>query len=322
MFVGRGFVGRGEENNMPQGIVRMLVKWLEYRHLTLEGERYTIVNPLSFLFRRSGIVRLSNGYEIHYNKKNKEDILNVIAFALRNGIRFGEKENQWKLDPAKGIIETHQGIKFRINSVGLLDETFLMQVHFSGFDLKDKIVVTGGAYKGDTPLFYSYYGAKVYGFEPDPNSFLLALENLKLNPDLSQNIVLKSYAIGKDEEILFPVNDDSGGSSIYEMGNRRTLKIKSISVTTILKVFSISNPYLLDLDIKGSEFTVIEDSSISSFQKIRIEYSPYLLKSPEKNLGYLVSKLRSYGFNRIRIYKHNDRDRFDLLNHGVLEAER
>ena len=95
-----------------------------------------------------------------------------------------------------------------------------------------------------------------------------------------------------------------------------------MSISTILKDFSILNPYLLDLDIKGAEFSVIEDSSISSFQKIRIEYSPYLLNPSEKNLGYLVSKLKGYGFNKIRVYKHNDRDRFDLLNHGVLEAKR
>ena len=81
------------------------------------------------------------------------------------------------------------------------------------------------------------------------------------------------------------------------------------------------DPFLLDLDIKGYEFTVIEDASIEKFQRIRIEYSPYLLNSKNETLDYLLNKLKNYGFNKVRIYKHNNL-RFDLMNHGTLEAEK
>ena len=85
--------------------------------------------------------------------------------------------------------------------------------------------------------------------------------------------------------------------------------------------FGISEPYLLDLDIKGSGFSVIEDTSVRKFKKIRIEYSPYLLKSKTTSLSYLMDKLKDYGFSKVRIYKHNG-FRFDLMNHGTLEAEK
>lgn len=300
----------------------MISAYLRFRKPTVEGDRYTIKNPISVIIRKNGLVKFSNGYSIPFDIETKGSILGIVSFALSNGIRFGEGEYEWKLDYKNRIIETHQGIKFKINEVELLDETFLYQIHFSGLDLKNKVVVTAGAYIGDTPLFYSYYGAKVYSFEPDPTSYARALGNIKLNPKLSENIVLRNYAIGIDGDIDFPVNPEgSGGSSIYENEGLKSIKTKSKSISTVLNEFSILDPFLLDLDIKGSEFSVIEDGSIKKFQRIRIEYSPYLLKSKDKTLNYLLNKLKDYGFNKFRIYKHNNL-RFDLMNHGTLEAEK
>ena len=307
---------------MNYKIVSLISAYLRFRKPTVEGDRYTIKNPISVIIRKKGLVKLTNGYSIPFDIETKESILGIVFFALSNGVRFGEGEYEWKLDYKNRIIETHQGIKFKINQVGLLDETFLYQIHFYGLELKNKVVVTAGAYIGDTPLFYSYYGAKVYSFEPDPISYAQALENIKLNPRLSENIVLKNYAIGIDGVVDFPVNPkDSGGSSIYQAKNLKTVKIKSKSISTILNEFNITEPFLLDLDIKGSEFSVIEDTSIEKFRRIRIEYSPYLLNSNNGTLNYLLNKLKNYGFNKLRIYKHNNL-RFDLMNHGTLEAEK
>ena len=300
----------------------LLITWLTLRRPTLEGDTYTIENPLSLLLKNSGVVRLSNGYRIQYDKENKQEIINLVILALQNGIRFGEKEGQWKLDPANGIMETHQGIRLYLERTELLDETFLYQIHFSGFDLRDRVVVTAGAYIGDTPLFYAKYGARVYGFEPDPAVYHMALRNIDLNPELSGRIKIANYALGKDEEILFHINPGgSEVSSIYSIKNNDTVKVKSKSISSILKDFDISDPYLLDLDIKGSEYDVIEDPSIQQFHRVRIEYSPYIINSQTKSLEYLISKLKGYGFTQFRVYKHNA-VRADLNNHGTLEAEK
>lgn len=224
---------------MKHNLVAMLMLWLESRKLSLEGRIYTIENPLFFALKREGVIRLTDGYKVPYNRNNKQALARIISFALHSGIRFGNLQNQWKLDPINGIIETHQGIKLNINKVELLDETFLYQIHFSGFNLKDKIIVTAGAYIGDTPLFYSSYGAKVYGFEPDPTSYDFALKNMKLNPELAKNIVINNYAVGKDGEIDFPLNyEDSGSSSIYAIKKHKTIKVKAVSISTILKEFN------------------------------------------------------------------------------------
>ena len=321
------FKKKGENLMNPRKAISNLISdYLRFKEsakkTTLEGDIYTIKNLISVLLRKKGFIELTNGYSIPFDIHTKKNILNIVYFALENGIRFGEQDCQWKLDYKNGIIETHQGIKFKINKIGFLNETFLYQIHFSGLDLKNKVVVTAGAYIGDTPLFYSYYGAKVYGFEPDPYSYTQALENLNLNPELSKNIVLKNYAIGKDGEIEFP-NDsiDSGGSSMFNLKNKKTIKVTSKSISTILNEFKISEPYLLDIDIKGSEFIVIDDDSIEKFNRIRIEYSPYLLQSKNNTLSYLINRLKNYGFSKFRIYKHNYL-RFDLMDHGTLDCEK
>ncbi|MEM3753855.1 MAG: hypothetical protein QW778_04630 [Candidatus Micrarchaeaceae archaeon] len=126
------------------------------KYPTVEGSVYTIKNPWVIL-KKSGIIRLSDGQKISFSKTNKQEVLDVVRFALLNGIRFGNKPYQWKFDQNHGIIQTHQGIRFGIKKVGLLDEAFLSQIHFTDFDMTDKVVITAGAYIGDTPFFYSFY---------------------------------------------------------------------------------------------------------------------------------------------------------------------
>ena len=120
--------------------------------------------------------------------------------------------------------------------------------------------------------------------------------------------------------VNFPINEDSAGSSIFETKKRRTVNIRSVSISTILDEFEIKNPYLLDLDIKGAEFDIISDETISNFKEVRLEYSPYILHN-ERKLYTLVDKLKDYGFIKLRIYKHYPL-RFDLMNHGTLYAEK
>ena len=300
----------------------LLSLYLKVRAPTLEGEFYTIKNPFT-LFRKSGSITLSNGYSLEFNKENKKRILGLANFCLKTGIKLGNGPFQWKYYPENEVIETHQGIRFKLKGIEMLKETFLYQIHFSDSNFNGKSVVTAGAFVGDTPLFYSYYGAQVFSFEPSPSSYEIANENIALNPNLSKNIVLNNFALGNEGMIEFPVEEDSGGSSIYDKKeNVMVRNIRSATISTILTEFSIIDPYLLDLDIKGAEFDIINDGSISKFKKVRIEYSPYyFLNDDRKTLQFLLEKLKEYGFTKIRIYKHNDL-RFDLANHGTIEAEK
>ena len=182
--------------------------------------------------------------------------------------------------------------------------------------------IQAGGFIGDTALYYASRGARIYSFEPEINSYNLALENIKLNPELAKNIVMKNYALGNDGEIDFPVDPNvSGGSSAYYSGNQKAIKVKSSSISNILKEFSIEKPFLLDIDIKGKEFEVINDKSIQEFEIVRIEYSTYFGNKIIGNRDDIINKLREYGFNKIRIFKQNE-GVYDLHDLGTIEAKK
>ncbi len=274
------------------------------------------------LVKRNGSLICPNSFILKFNENNEKDVKNFYEFILRYGVNISNQKEFWHY--ADGIIETPEGIKFYINRFDplIFAETFLYDIHFSDFDLNNKIVIQAGGFTGDTALYYASRGAKVYSFEPDINSYTLAIENIKLNPELSKNIVMKNYAIGSDGEIDFPIDPSgSGGSSAYYLEGKKTIKVQSKSITTILEEFHITSPYLLDLDIKGKEFEIINDLSLAKFNMVRIEYSTMIGGKRIGDRNKIIDKLRSYGFNKFRIFKHNA-GRYDLLDHGTIEATR
>lgn len=302
--------------------VSYLEMWLRYKAKTVEGTKYTVTNPLAIL-RQNGRIKLTNGQTFVFNKNNKKDILTVVSFLLDNGVIAEGERGQWKVDTEKGIIETTEGIKFNLEKFNptIMAETYLYDIHYTE-GLENNVVIQAGGFTGDTALYYASKGARVYSFEPDINSYNLALSNIRLNPSLSQQIVFENLAIGDDGVVEFPLNEGgSGSSSIYDSQAARRTKVKALSLTTILNEYNIESPYLLDLDIKGAEFTVIRDKALRKFDKIRIEYAPYLLKDSEATLAFLEEKLQDYGFDDFRIFKFNC-CRFDLLNCGVLQASK
>ena len=295
--------------------------YLEYLKKNVNEEKNYITNPI-VLFRTEGIIKLKDGQSFPFNKHNKTDIINLVLFTLENGVMFGLSKHSWRYYPSEGIVKTPDGIKISIKGFDsmIMSETFLNDIHFIDFDLSGKIIIDAGGFTGDTSLYYANKGAKVYSFEPDPNSYKIAKYNISLNQRLSNRITFKNYALGKDGMINFPINPyGSGGSSLYKYNTKNTNKIESLSLTSIIKKFKINNPYLLHLDVKGCEFYLIKDPSISKFKRIRIEYSSYLVNGKNKNPEYIIRSLEKHGFTKIRVYKHNYL-RYDLSYHGTIDA--
>ncbi len=294
-------------------------KRLMYAHTIYEKNRiHNIIN----LLRKNGSLILLNNFRLNFNKSNENDIKSLFAFGLIYGVKFSDEQGYWHYKD--NIITTPNGIKFNLKNFHplIFSETFLSDIHFSDFDLKDKIVIQAGGFIGDTALYYASRGAMIYSFEPEINSYNLALENIKLNPELAKNIVMKNYALGNDGEIDFLVDPNvSGGSSAYYSGNQKAIKVKSSSISNILKEFSIEKPFLLDIDIKGKEFEVINDKSIQEFEIVRIEYSTYFGNKIIGNRDDIINKLREYGFNKIRIFKQNE-GVYDLHDLGTIEAKK
>ena len=134
--------------------------------------------------------------------------------------------------------------------------------------------------------------------------------------------MIRNYAIGGDGDINFPIDPNgSGKSSAYDLEKKETTKVRSVSLSTILKEFSIEKPFLLDLDIKGKEFDVLDDISIGKFELVRIEYTVHIGNNYLGHRDDIINKLKEYGFYKIRIFKHNE-GIYDLNYHGTIEAKK
>ena len=313
-------------NTLTNYVKNFLIKRLYNANIVLQVIRFDpnrFTNLLN-LNKKTGKLICKNGFVLNFDETNHNNIKNLFYFSLLDGVLLSNKNKRGYWNYKNNIITTPQDIRFHIKSFDelIFAETFLYDIHFSDFDLRNKVVIQAGGFTGDTALYYAYRGAKVYSFEPNPESYNLALLNLKLNPKLNKNIVLKNFAIDKDQIVEFYINtESSGGSSIYDNNRKKAVKIRSVSINTILNEFKIRNPYLLDLDIKGSEFKIINENSLSKFKMVRIEYST---KIGNKTLGgrkEIIKRLKQLGFKNIRIYKHNYGS-YDLIEHGTIEAKK
>jgi len=211
-------------------------------------------------------------------------------------------------------------LRFYLYSVDplIFSETFIHDIHFVGFDLKDKVVIDVGAFVGDTALYYANLGAVVYAYEPHPINFYWLKKNIELNPHLKDRIKIFNEAVGKDEEIEIPIGGNiNGGFSIYSPVKEKALRIKSVSLRKILEENNLNNPYLLKADCKGCEYYIIEDDAISKFEKVKIEYTGF----NRPKVSYIINKLKSKGFKKFRIYKHNWLI-YHLSDHGTIYAEK
>ena len=277
---------------------------------------YGFQNLLHFYLKR-GKIKFPNNFSITINKNNFRDILELYRFAIKYGVNIN---NRWKVNEQNYTIITPCGLKFSLEGFDALifAETFLYDSHFIDFDLTGKTVIHAGAYVGETALYYANKGAIVYAFEPNPDCYRIASLNLKLNPELAKNIVLENYAIGEDGYVEFPNVKCNGAASVYS-NIKDKVKVRSISISTILKEFKIDNPDILDIDIKGNEFKVINDKSLEKFKVIRIEYITNIGGKKLGSVDDIINKLKEYGFNKIRIYKHNE-GKYDLSEHGTIYA--
>jgi FkbM family methyltransferase len=267
-------------------------------------------------------LKFRSGLIIDSNRETKW-LVHVLYELYKSVPLKDTKENCeycWRVDWQNKILILPNGLRFYLYSVDplIFSETFIHEIHFIGFDLKDKIIVDVGAFVGDTALYYANFGTIVYAYEPHPVNFYWLKKNIELNPHLKDRIKIFNEAVGKDEEIEIPIGKNiSGTFSIYNQVKVKALRIKSVSLRKILEENNLNDPYLLKADCKGCEYYIIEDDAISKFEKVKIEYTGF----NRPKVDYIISRLKSKGFSKFRIYKHNY-GIYHLSDHGTIYAEK
>tara|TARA_B110000014_G_scaffold264432_1_gene265939 strand:- start:10786 stop:11895 length:1110 start_codon:yes stop_codon:yes gene_type:complete len=276
----------------------------------------------------------NNQFEISFDLKNKfllsldrsslEDInlIQTLFGGLRHGADFEMSENfiddnvkrdkSFKIFKNNGrrIIQTTDGIKFYLDSIhpgNTIVETFVQKIHQvnSKQSFDGKIVVDIGAECGDTALFYSKLGAKVFAFEPIKEHFNQLIENINLNQKLKERITPINAAIGKDGELIFHYGVQSITKStsfiknIHEKRSREE-KVTGYSFKSAFKKFDIEKIDLLKMDCKGCE-CFLKENDLTNVDSIKIEYDS---EFASLKLDKLLEILEKAGFRNI-IYRIN-----------------
>ncbi len=188
----------------------------------------------------------------------------------------------------------------------VMDETFILERYTQLFKIKkEDVVVDIGAHIGDFSIYAAIKGAKqIFAFEPDPTSYLDLKNNVSVN-NIS-NIIPKNMAVsGKDGYANFYTNKINGGNSLIHFeNNSKTIRVKTISINSILNVCGIKNIDFLKIDCEGGEGLIIDAASKStwrSIERIALEYHDNVssihhlkIKDIFNKLGYSVS-IKSFG---------------------------
>tara|TARA_B100000029_G_scaffold133968_1_gene128110 strand:- start:9595 stop:10071 length:477 start_codon:yes stop_codon:yes gene_type:complete len=138
------------------------------------------------------------------------------------------------------------------------------------------------------------------------------LDNIKLNPELSERIVPINAAIGSDGKVDFFVSEDyddlgsTGASFLYNNQNENFIKksVNGFKLNSARKKFKIEHIDLLKMDCKGCEF-LLDNDDLKSIDRIKIEYSAHGMKN---KLDNLIELLIQNNFHYM-IFRHNSTSR-------------
>lgn len=161
-------------------------------------------------------------------------------------------------------------------------EVFRDEVYRS--DVHARVVVDGGAGTGDSALYFCEQGARrVYAFEPHPESFALAVRNVRAS-GWGERVDLREEALAGEDgnpELAFPADVLSAASlrpvpqseARWKFGAR--LRVRARSLDSIVAGIPEDRIGLLKLDCQGAEYGILAAASsrtLARIDQIVLEY--------------------------------------------------
>lgn len=236
--------------------------------------------------------------EIFFILQQYEDLVGKIRFLWR--IKMG-----WKtVETVNGVAIVNVNdinIKQRyITDVKIVDEIFARREYAISILEKDTVVVDMGMNVGIASLYFASNKnvKRVYGYEPFKDTYLQALENFELNPDLKNKITPFNLALSdvNEQKVIYNSSTYSGYRSIFGNDNLPSGKEAviecAIAGEEIKKIISenIDSKIILKIDTEGSEFAILESiNKVCIWDKIDMIVMEYhrepqsLLDTLEKN---------------------------------------
>lgn len=141
----------------------------------------------------------------------------------------------------------------------------------------------------------------VYAFEPDPVSFRLLEQNVRLNG--LQNVVLEQKAVSNEPGSirLYLAEENKGDHRIFETeGRRESIEVEAVSLDEYFRGHEGSIDFV-KIDTQGAEAVIIQGMSElirdNDGMLMAVEFWPYGLSEFGFDAAELLEVLRSFGFH-------------------------
>ncbi|MDX2097116.1 MAG: FkbM family methyltransferase [Leptolyngbyaceae cyanobacterium bins.59] len=174
------------------------------------------------------------------------------------------------------------------------------------------VVVDIGANQGFFACYAAHHQAKVYAFEPFPESLQTLKANLERN-GLGDRVIAEPWAIGAREGTvkLFYGNDIGGGMNttqpdfvqITQMDCQGNLEVPCYTLPQVIEKFGLERIRLCKLDCEGSELDILKQLGPEQLRRIDAFVLEY---HPGYELADLMQLLLSWGTHQVSFAEDND----------------
>ena len=206
------------------------------------------------------------------------------------------------------VVEFRDGRKIFLSSY-LHDLITIMVIfckrEYGGIPAKG-MVLDIGANIGVYSIFSILNGAnRVLAFEPNLEAYNILKKNIHEN-GFDDSIIAVNLAVSDVDNawVWIPVDSNPNNSIIDIKKNEKDgmVKVKTISLKSILFQYNLTSVDLMKIDYEGAEYKFIEAGGIDSFNRIdriRFEY--------HSGTDRLTNHLQKFGFSMLKYYPDNER---------------
>lgn len=241
----------------------------------LENIEYDVLYICTDLFNSYNIFKMLKNYNVDFSK-------------IRFLHRMYCDSWQYKVLEDKTILSTIENVVIRERTetdTFIIDEIFIKHVYSINI-LPNSIVIDLGMNVGIASLFFASHAEveKVYGFEPFPDTYQMALDNFTLNTyEIQKKIIPCNIAVTDKEEhmdVAYAETDRPGDRSIFVKDeNVPTVKVNCKPAAGVVGEIIKDNPnknYVLKCDTEGSEFKIFDSLAhadlLTKLDSIVLEY--------------------------------------------------
>ena len=167
------------------------------------------------------------------------------------------------------------------------------------------VVIDIGANIGTFSIMATKQGAKVYSYEPMPDTYKLFTDNVLLS-----NVNINTFNLGiSDKNTTKKLYLNNTGGSVFNsmyVKQKKSININCISLDDVFKMNNITHCDVLKCDVEGGEYDIFYGASKSTLKKIRQIRMEYHNVKTNKDVNDLITFLENAGFTVIKRREDNN----------------